>query len=245
LTESGTYLLIPNAAATYKFLLTAELGPGTGSIYILASNNVELTIEDVGTTDGSSVGAWSGGGGTLYSGSTATPPPPYVPKNYYWTGGSNWTRSYKSNGGWMTNDGGRAYQGLDPSGYNGNQYSHIGWTTNFASMLSGASNIKVHLVLNYAHWYYNSGGTAVIGRHSNASDPGGGNSSGGTYNVAGTSGLTGWPNPGTREIDITSWALSSLQNGTMHGVTLGPGPSSSYTYYGYANSASLKIWYTK
>jgi hypothetical protein len=179
-------------------------------------------------------------GGALYS-YTPPPPPAVQPQNFYWEGRYNWARSWKGNGAWMTNDGGKVYQGTDPSGYNGNQYGAFGFSNaDFASMLSGAYNISVHVYLYFAHWYYNAGGTARVGYTSQWGDPAGGGLGGG---IAGTFDSSGWPKPGARELDISGWA-GAFQNGSARGIVLGPG-NNGYQNYGYATDCVLKFWYTK
>jgi hypothetical protein len=184
-------------------------------------------------------------GGSLYSWSAPAPPPPPPPpaaQNYSWSGHFNWVRSYKSNNAWMTNTNGLGYQGLDPSGYNGNQKSLMGFSqVDFAAMLSGAWNISINLYLYYAHWYYNSGGTAVIGYSSVWGDPGTGGWPGGNQNLIQRGGV---PKPGSFNIDISGWA-GAFQNGSFRSIVLGAGPSTSETYYGYASDCAITVNYTR
>jgi hypothetical protein len=47
-------------------------------------------------------------------------------------------------------------------------------------------------------------------------------------------------------IDVTSWAKSIVQNGSMKGIAIGPGPSTALTYYGsFSTNPRLRITYTR
>ena len=92
-----------------------------------------------------------------------------------------------------------------------------------ASALSGATLEKVEVYLYANHWYYNSGGTALIRAYnstslSNATPTG-------TIKSSGS-----WPKPGGRWVDITSIATTSIR-----GVTVGKAGSTNLLYYGRFN----------
>lgn len=192
-----------------------------------------MVIEDLGAVVGES--------GQTFA--IATPEPARTV--YQETHAASWSQAYVGSGGVMSNSGGRLYQGQDPSGYNGNQKSLIGFP-DLTAKLAGATVNKIELFLYAGHWYNNAGGTAVIGAHGLTGVP---------ATFAGAidpnrmqSGS--WPKPGSRVVDITSWA-SGFKDGSVRGVVLGPGPTTSTEFYGYFNGAGqayapeLRINYTK
>lgn len=190
-----------------------------------------LYVEDIGLAI--SYGTFSLGTGT-------TPVQTYT-KTY----AANGSASFQSNG---TNRGvASCYQGYYSS-TNGNQYSMI--TFPYATIqadLAGATVTKTELYLNNNHFYSNSGGTAIIGYHNQSSVSGSHSSSQITDNVdteSFTYGQAKW-------FTITNTIGNAFKNNTAKGIALGPGPSSSQSYYGYfagngeSGEPQLRITYTK
>lgn len=176
-----------------------------------------------------------GGGGSNPPPPSTTPPPNPIPippatkttKVYKAT----WSQSYNANGTQTSgSDATHCYQGDDHKG-DGNRKSMIGFNySQIESDLSGKTIISCTLFLHYEHWYWNSGGTAVIGYHaSTTSSPT--SFSGNTNRVQ----SSGWPNPGSRTVSLGTAIGKLFQSGGAKGITLGPGPSSLQTYYGYAS----------
>lgn len=222
-----------------QFLLSIAAGAGAGQIDIIGGREISLIVDDLGPIR-NFTGALSSGGGTLYQATTSTPPPEKVSKNFYWESKYNWVRSYKGDNSYMTNTNGRGYQGLDPSGYNGNQSALYGWTHDIATMLDGAYNVKIHLYLYFSHWYYNSGGTARVGYHNRHLDPG---TAARPATPTGVFDVSGFTKPGGKTFDISKWK-TQFDDGSARGISLGPG-NNGFHNYGYATDAKLKIWYTK
>jgi hypothetical protein len=115
------------------------------------------------------------------------------------------------------------------SSTNGNQRSLIGFSSSaIQSGLSAATEVtKVEVYLYFDHWYFNSGGTAIIGHHGHNSEP---SSFSATTDQVRSS---GWPKPGGR------WVTYNVGNGdwatgAKRGISIGPGPSTSKEYYGRA-----------
>lgn len=215
--------------------------PPAAESVIKVGNNALLTFEalEVGKAPQANSRIHNQGG-TPYAYVQPPPPPPPPVVNYYGEWRADWVRSYKGGGAYMTNTDGRAYQGYNS--YNGNQTAHYGFqNVNFPAILSGARVDRVVVYLYYAHWWYNSGGIAVIGTHNNWGDPGGASAGGGWYNRAR---VGGWPKPGGQDVDI-SWSGGEWQNGGTRGIALGPGDGTNLTFYGYATDCVLKIWYTR
>ena len=118
------------------------------------------------------------------------------------------------------------------SSANGNQYSLALFTGNgvsgqavsVATAMSGATLIKAEVFLYFKHWYYNSGGTAIVRANTLTSLAS-------TAPSGSSVSSPNWPKPGGRWVDITSiWDTSK------RGIWLGPGASSSLLYYGRAAS---------
>lgn len=242
-TETFSILFNPGLTASYKFLLWAEKGQGDGSMWIQASGFApQFSIEDVANQGiMSDSGVRSSGGGTIYGGAVV-PRAATVPQTRYVDYQFDWVRSYRLGTSYMTNTNGKAFQGTDPSGFNGQQSGLFGWqNVDFKTLLSGARIQKIVLYLYFANWYNNNGGTAIINYHGTRNDP-----LAGSRPAITTTGLTvpGWPKPSGREVDITAWA-PKFQDGTFRGIALGPSSSSSAGFYGYATDARIKIWYTK
>lgn len=209
---------------------------GVSDLNTTGEVGIQLAIEDIGPYIAQS-GAYNLGGG-----SGAVPPQTYTKT---WT--ASWTEQYQGD------NSANSYYGSDTAvqGYyssnNGNQRSLIGFPSTIASTLSDTATInKVEVYLYFNHWYYNSGGTAVIGVHGHTSAPG---TFSGTDNVVQSG---NWPKPGGRWVTLPSAYWNGWRNGTYRGIVLGPGPSTSKTYYGKANGSGassskpqLRIKYTQ
>lgn len=230
--------LVTLPTASYRMLLTFGRQSGTGTITHTPSlaQPTELTIEDVGLPAPNLAVPNTGGG---------TNPPV---QQYTATFSATWVGSYDGAGN-LNSFGGasRAYQG-DAGDGQGNRKALIGF--NYAaiqSALAGATINACSVTLYFEHWWLNAGGTAVIGTHNQAVS-----SAPATFGSNSTNRVqsSGWPNPGLRTVDLGVTIGQNFRDGTAKGLTLGPGPSSSQTYYGYAagvgtNSAVIKITYTK
>lgn len=138
------------------------------------------------------------------------------------------------------------------SATNGNQKSAIWFPFNaIQNDLDGATISKVELYLYSNHWYYNGGGTSVIGFHSDTGDtvPSSWDSVSGKNTDAVTPRIQ-FPKPGSHWVDITDNSPNDWKNGGKTGVLLGPGPTTDKTYYGtfngpgQSNKPLLRITYT-
>ena len=109
-----------------------------------------------------------------------------------------------------------------------------------STALSGAALKKVEVYLYANHWYYNSGGTAII-RAFNSTSLSSSTPSGTIKSVS------NWPKPGGKWVDITSISTASIR-----GVTLGKAGTTNLTYYGRFNGHAqsggkpqLRLTYTR
>ena len=153
-----------------------------------------------------------------------TEPPPSGQLKETYT--ATWSANYRGNGARNTFDE-RPHQGFFSS-TNGNQRSLIGFpTSQIQADHAGRTITRVRVYLYFSHWFNNSGGTAVLGHHGHTSPPS--SFSANTDNVR----SSGWPKPGGRwvtyDVGAQDWAT-----GAKTGIALGPGPSTSRTYYGRA-----------
>lgn len=135
------------------------------------------------------------------------------------------------------------HQGFYSSTY-GNRKSLLRFNP---ALPAGASVSRVIFDCNsgWAHWYYGSGGTIIIGSFVNQdTEP------------ATMDGVQIFPNrsrkevgEGSFEVDITSWANTSMVNPAFSGILIGPGPSTSREFDGYsilapAGNFSLRVTYS-
>lgn len=176
-----------------------------------------------------------------YDATGGTPPVQQYVKTY----ACNESASYQEDG---SNRGvASCYQGRYSS-TNGNQFSMIGFDdATIRSNLSGATINKVELYLNNNHFYSNSGGNAVIGTHNQTTLSGTHSSSQINDNLQQTHfdlGQAKW-------ITIPNSIGNALRDNTAKGIALGPGPTTSQSYYGYfagngeSGEPQLRITYTK
>jgi hypothetical protein len=118
------------------------------------------------------------------------------------------------------------------SGTNGNQRSLIGFpSSTIVSDIGSGTVDKVRVYLYFDHWYYNSGGTAIIGHHGHSSEP---STFSATTDVVRSD---NWPKPGGRWVTY-SHSLSEWKSGAKKGISIGPGPSTSREYYGSIRGAN-------
>lgn len=158
------------------------------------------------------------------------------------TFGATWGGTFKGNNSLRT-DTSDLYQGYYAA-INGNQKALIGF--NFGSFPAGSVIVSIQLTMYAAHWYYNGGGTVLIGTHVYPTKPG----SWGTGNITEDRQRYAWSSKtGSRTITLSNTIGQEILNGTTKGIALGPSPdTSNYGYYGYfvgtGNSRpSVKITY--
>jgi hypothetical protein len=199
-----------------------------------------LSVEDIGPTitrQGYSVPATGGGGGG------GSPPTTYT-KTY----AATWTGSYQGDGD-RRNSNGDMYHGQYDS-TQGNQKSVIGFANaTIQSDLAGATITKVELALKNKHFYYNDGGTVVIGHHNSTASSAPASYPGGTTSVVNS---TNWAKGAAKYVSIGTAFGNGLRDDTIEGIIIGPGDSTSKTFYGYfagyndaTNRPKLRITYTK
>ena len=132
---------------------------------------------------------------------------------------------------------------------NGNQKALIGFPTAMFADTQGATIEKVELFLYAQQWYYNAGGTMVLGTHDQILEPAS-FVTGPAPNGVDRQRYPNWPKPGGLWLDVT-WFNAGIQNGTIRGVVLGPGPSNDFEFYGRFSGASevnpptIRVTYTK
>ena len=183
-----------------------------------------------------------GGFSNTVTTSTAADAPPPVGATYVRYYPATWSGTYGYNGGNEANSwyGNEAHQGQYDGG---NKRSLIGGFststdgTVLATDLTGASPVNARIRLTYFYWWSNAGGTAVVGTHTNASKPG-------TFTGTNTNRTQsgGWGRGVTRWVDLGVAICAEFIAGTTKGIALGPGPSSSVTYYGKAYGAGSGVY---
>lgn len=215
---------------------------GTGTAFIYqgaAERSLELAVDDMGLYGLVSNGALS----QVSLASGVTPPPPVT--TYVKTYSATASASFQANG--TNRNVASCYQGYYSS-TNGNQFSMIAFPySTIQADLAGATITKTELYLNNNHFYSNSGGTAIIGTHNQSSVSGNHSSSQVNDNLdteSFTYGQAKW-------FTVTNSIGNAFKNNTAKGIALGPGPTSSQSYYGYFAGATesgkpqLRITYQK
>lgn len=231
-----------------KYLFTYRAGSDTERVHPWIGRDAQFWIEDIGpfgfgqnsAGGGIESGGRSTGGGTSFQ--PPLPPPPPMRTQKYYEGNATWNSTYKGDGERRTDtpDTIQGYQSII-----GNQKGLIGFDNGIASMINKGNSPtvdRVEVYIYFNHWFYNAGGTAVLGTHDATGPPG---SWPGVGVLTDRMRIGGWPKPGGRWIDITSLSADGWRTGTNRGVSLGPGPSNDVEYYGRATSdAAIRIWYT-
>ena len=170
---------------------------------------------------------------------------------YTKTWASTWSRSYDGDGDKRSDSyygDSRMYQGEYTHSWNtwGLQRSMMGFDIKaIRAELSGANIKDVKLYLKNYHWYFSSGGTAVIGLHNSATEPS-------KFQQTYYSWVQEFFNGrGSSEwIDIGSQIGRTIRDGSHSGFTL-MSKHSNDKYYGYFYGAStiyapkLRITYEK
>jgi hypothetical protein len=213
-------------AGVHRLLLTfGRYGGATGTYYLVSAGDQPAYIQVMDTPPALAnvAVANSGGGGSSTSVQTYT---------IQWV--STWSATYDGGNNYSSWLGSEAHQGSYDGTAGNNRRSLIGFdSATIASTLSGATILGCQITLYAYHWYWNAGGTAIIGTHGHASQPG-------TW--SGTPGRvtsSSWPKPGMRAVDLGTTIGAEFQAGTTKGLALGPGPTNNVQYYGKFSGAGM------
>lgn len=237
------FLVNCTTSQTYRGVVTASTDAGVSlRLYGTASAGFQVFITDVGP-----VIPDTGVDRAMKVNSTPSEPPPATKKSYTSVWESNGGGTYRGNGTLRTDttDLRQGYVGQA----NGDQHGLALFTAGaisgetgktIASAMSGATIVKAEVYLYANHWYWASGGTALISAHNLTS------ATNATPATAKKS-VAGWKRSEGRWVDITSlWSTSS------RGIWVGKTGSSSLTTYGWFNGAGassnrprLRITYTR
>lgn len=233
---SGTSVLRCNAygdtayggeltAGLNRILLAIYNSSAAATVSVYDAVPLVASIEDIGldTPDtGQPLSSYYSGGTSGGSGSGSTTTKTTYTKSY----GATWTRSFTGSGGYNSYYGSHLVQGYYSSN-NGNQRAMVGFNdAQIRSDLSGASILSATLTLYSTWWYYNAGGTAVIGTHASSSAP---STFSGTPDRLRSS---SWPKSYRRTVNLGTTIGNDFRTGAARGITLGPGPTTSHEYYG-------------
>lgn len=238
---SGTYVTIFDLTPGLHRLLWTVVGDtGTASIVSnVAGFEAQMWVEDMGDLVDNTGIQNDGGAGT-----TPTPITTYT-KTYTAT----WSGTYDGGNSLVSYYGNEAHQGYYSSDV-GNRRSLIGFNSaQIKSDLSGATIKSIKVTLYASHWYFNAGGTAVIGTHDYTSRP---PTWAGSRVDENRQQSSGWPKPGKRTVTLSNTIGDEFKSGLSTGIALGPGPSTNHEYYGKfagigsgSNTPTLTITYTK
>jgi hypothetical protein len=225
--QFGVYAPVYFTAGQHRLLLSFGRYSGTGTVYFTVGPTQPgmIQVMDTPAALANIAVANTGGGGSA----------PVV-QTYTTTWQATWSASYDGSNAYLSYLGNTCYQGSYDGSSGNNRRSQIGFdSASITSALSGATILGCSIRLYAQHWYWNAGGTAVIGSHSNASRPA--SFTGATTNRIQSS---GWPKPGVRSVDLMGIGLPwEFQSGAAKGITLGPPSSLNYEYYGYFAGAGM------
>ena len=208
---------------TLRVVLLVENITGGGTVRYHYDPPGYLLVEDIGPIPEVTSETWADGAmRTTQSGATAPGTAYDAKRTYTKTYPALWSRTWRDGG--IRSDTADMVQGT----YGGRaNRAAVGFGSQMASDLSGATIKSASLRLSASHWHYNSGGTAVLSAHNQVSAPSS-FPSGGSPKVN-----TVWTSKaGTKSIAVPSSWHSALQSGAMRGITLGDGIGSSLSYYG-------------
>lgn len=191
---------------------------GTAAIRVLARSDYApvMSIEDMGPSQPSIMKRWNDGDG----GGSQDTTPTIVRRTDTWGAGGY--------GGDVKN--GTVYQGAYSS--YGNRYGGWVFSSPMRSALSGSTIEKFEVYLENAHWYYGSGGTAVI-------VPNNGSYKGVTFGNTSVS-SPNWPRYAGRWVTIPSSWYPYIANGTYKGVSTYT-TNTGLTYYGQFKGSPTKF----
>jgi hypothetical protein len=161
---------------------------------------------------------------------TWTTPKVLRTKVYYAT----WSRSFTASGATRYDDSQYCYHGYYDS-TNGNQKSMIGFSSQIAADLTGASVRSCNLTLKNVHTGTYAGiNNLSIGTHANASKPS-------TWTGASSPIVTGLDaaQGATKTFSLGTTFAERFKTGAAFGVTLGPPSTTSLTDYGYFAGAGM------
>lgn len=235
--SAASRILFDATAGLHRLLWTMKCDSGVATISSGTGTSVShMWVEDVGLSPDNT--------GIQNTGSAAVVVPPTT--TYTRTYSATWYQTYNSSGSQKSDT--TANQGQLDSGSDGNQRSLIGFDYNtIRNDLSGATINSIKLTAYAEHWWYNSGGTAVIGTHNYTSKPSSWADSRVNQNRQTSS---GWPRAAKRTVTLSNTIGDEFKSGSTTGIAFGPGVSSNVIYYGKftgsgSNRPSITITYTK
>lgn len=246
----STYFFVGDAIdapVTVRVLVSMQRIGGTGNIKFYRDSGATpgyLIIEDLGPLPGLASEVWSDGRMSNGSGTPVSGNDPGTPSagktSYTKTYNATWSRTWR---GGTVQSSGEVRQGYS----SGQLQSAIGFPSQIQSDVGGGKITKIEVYLYANHWYYNSGGTAVIGAH-------GANSLPASFPSGSATMTATWKSKaGGMWVTLPSSWYQHWESGSSKGITVGNAPpatsSSSYyarfSGYGMRYAPQLRVTYTK
>ena len=193
---------------------------GGGTINYYGDPRGRMWVEDAGPVINGSQ-AWTSGAMRTTSTSTPTQTAYDSAKILTKTFQPTWSRTWRDGG--VRSDTADMVQGT----YGGrDNKAAVGFGSDVASTLNGATVLNMSIRLTASSWYYSSGGTARIGNHGSGGAPSSFPGSSATFD------RTWKAKSGTQSISLPSEWWPYWQSGAHRGITLGYNIPTSSSYYG-------------
>ncbi|MFD3926537.1 hypothetical protein [Streptomyces sp. NPDC058614] len=199
------------------------------SLYGASGQLGHMTVEDLGETVPET--------GVYNTGGAEAPDPPVKSTRTY---KATWSGSYANRSGYNAYYASQLVGGYY-SANNGTQAALVGFGGTLAADLSGATLLKVEIYLYANHWYYASGGTAVLKAHGHTARPAKFSS-----DQAESKTVTGWARSSGKWTDITA-IFDSI---TFRGIAIDPNTTNRTCYgkfdgVGQPHPPQLRVTYVK
>jgi len=219
------------AAGAHTLTVGIAAQPTTDSITVIA-HHATVLVKDHGPAV-----AETGFAGTISG-----------PSSHSFTMNAVHSASYQGGGAQSNGSGAdigdRMYFGEDPGfAPNGNwrSYAWFNSGTNLSSMAGFVSCSKFQVTVNIPWWYAIAGGTLYIGHHNdNSGSPPGSEPASHAYQEV-SQAFTARGQTKTISLLGNATIMAAVKAGTFKGIILGPGPTTSFNYYGYGEGSDHSL----
>lgn len=183
-----------------------------------SGNSTIFWVEDVGLPKTDTIIINDAGVPAYLQSSTVAPPT--AKREYTKNYAATWSGTYRGNGGYASSFGNTMVQGNSGDTWLGDARSLCGFDYQaIMSDLRGATVKACYITMYANHWWWNTGGTAVIGTHDYTGRP---SSWSTTRVIEQRINSTNWPKPGKRKVSLGTTIGNDFRTGLAKGIALGP-----------------------